>query len=155
TKGPAGAQRAKTISALYSQLVNYAKKYNIIIFSINHINKMPAIMGVPVKQYRGLRAGETIGGGERGIYLASNILRLDVIKSVGGASSSSVSLGDKITGHIAKASWIKSKSNSFSNTCELVYTNVAGYDQLLSTLWMGKETGDLRKSGNYYILDAY
>lgn len=155
TKGPAGAQRAKTISALYSQLVNYAKKYNIIIFSINHINKMPAIMGVPVKQYRGLRAGETIGGGERAIYLASNILRLDVIKSVGGASSSSVSLGDKITGHIAKASWIKSKSNSFSNTCELVYTNVAGYDQLLSTLWMGKETGDLRKSGNYYILDAY
>lgn len=153
TKGPAGAQRAKVISALYSQLVNYAKRYNIIIFSINHINKMPAIMGIPVKQYRGLRAGETIGGGERAIYLASNILRLDVIKSVGGASSSSVQLGEGITGHISIASWIKSKSNSKSNTCQLVYTNKDGYNPLLSSLWFGKEVGDLAKAGNYYYVN--
>lgn len=154
TKGPAGAQRAKVISALYSQLVNYAKRYNIIIFSINHINKMPAIMGIPVKQYRGLRAGETIGGGERAIYLASNILRLDVIKSVGGVSSSSVQLGEGITGHISIASWIKSKSNSKSNTCQLVYTNKDGYNPLLSSLWFGKETGDLAKSGNYFYVNG-
>ena len=155
TKGPAGAQRAKVISALYSQLVNYAKRYNIIIFSINHINKMPAIMGIPVKQYRGLRAGETIGGGERAIYLASNILRLDVIKNIGGKSASSVQLGDGITGHIAIATWIKSKSNSKSNSCQLVYTNDGGYNQLLSSLWFGKETGDLAKSGNYYYVNGY
>ena len=136
TKGPAGAQRAKIISALYSQLVNYAKRYNIIIFSINHINKMPAIMGIPVKQYRGLRAGETIGGGERAIYLASNILRL-------------------ITGHVAIASWIKSKSNSRSNNCQLVYTNQNGYDQLMSSIWFSKENGDLAKSGNFYYVNGY
>ena len=155
TKGPAGAQRAKIISALYSQLVNYAKRYNIIIFSINHINKMPTIMGIPVKQYRGLRAGETIGGGERAIYLASNILRLDVIKNVGGASASSVQLGDGIKGHVAIASWIKSKSNSKSNTCQLVYTNEDGYNPLLSSLWFGKENGDLAKSGNYYYVNKF
>ena len=151
----AGARRAKIISALYSQWVNYAKRYNIIIFSIHHINKSPAIMGVPTKMYRGLRAGETIAGGERAIYLASSILRLDVIKNVGGASTSAVNLGDGIIGHIAKATWIKSKTNSLRNECQLVYTNKNGYDPLLSTLWNAKEVGDLDKKGNYYYLRAY
>lgn len=155
TQGPAGARRARIISQLYSQLVNYAKKYNIIIFSINHINKQPPIMGVPVKQYRGLRAGETIGGGERAIYLAANILRLDVIKNVGGVSSSAVQLGDDIKGHISIASWIKSKSNSKSNTCQLVYTDRGGYDPLLSDLWFDKETGDLAKAGNFFYVNKY
>ena len=152
TKGPAGAQRAKVISALYSQMVNYAKKYNIIIFSINHINKMPAIMGIPVKQFRGLRAGETLSGGERAIYLSSSILRLDVIKSINSISSSAVNLGEDIKGHIAIASWIKCKSNSKSNTCQLAFTNMNGYDPLLSNLWNGKELGDLHKKGNFYFV---
>lgn len=155
TKGPAGAQRAKVISALYSQLVTYAKKYNIIIFSINHINKTPAIMGIPVKQFRGLRAGETIGGGERAIYLSSAMLRLDVIKSINPESASAVNLGPDIKGHVAIASWIKSKSNSKANTCQLCFTNQNGYDPLLSNLWQGKETGDLAKKGNYYFVDKY
>lgn len=155
TKGPAGAQRAKVISALYSQMVNYAKKYNIIIFSINHINKMPAIMGIPVKQMRTLRAGETISGGERALYLSSSILRLDVIKSINSVSSSAVNLGEDIKGHIAIASWIKCKSNSRANTCQLAFTNMNGYDSLLSNLWNGKEVGDLHKKGNFYFVDKH
>ena len=155
TQNTAGARRAKIITALYSQLVNYAKKYNIIIFSINHINKMLPVNGIPVKQYRGLRAGETIGGGEKAIYLSSNILRLDVIKNVSSEGSTSLNLGDDITGHVSIASWIKSKSNSMSNKCHLVYTNIAGYDPLLSCLVYGKETGDLSKSGNFYYLRDY
>lgn len=155
TKGPAGAQRAKVISALYSQMVNYAKKYNIIIFSINHINKMPAIMGIPVKQMRTLRAGESISGGERALYLSSSILRLDVIKSINSISSSAVNLGEGIKGHIAIASWIKCKSNSRANTCQLAFTNINGYDSLLSNLWNGKEVGDLHKKGNFYFVDKH
>ena len=152
TKNTAGARRAKIITALNSQLVNYAKRYNIIIFSINHINKMLPVNGIPVKQYRGLRAGETIGGGEKAIYLAANILRLDVIKNVGGQSSTSLNLGDGVKGHVAIASWIKSKSNSKSNQCQLVYTNQAGYDPLLSNLYFAKENGDLIKSGNGFCV---
>lgn len=153
TQNVAGARRAKIITALYSQLVNYAKRYNIIIFCINHINKTPPINGVPTKQYRGLRMGETINGGERAIYLTSTILRLDVIKNIGGVSSTAVNLGEGITGHIAIASWIKSKSNSKSNKCQLAYTNQGGYDPLLSNLWNGKETGDLKKAGNFFHLE--
>ena len=155
TKGPAGAQRAKVISALYSQLVNYAKKYNIIIFSINHINKTPSIMGIPTKMFRALRANESLSGGERAIYLSSSILRLDVIKSINSISSSAVNLGEDIKGHIAIASWIKCKSNSKSNTCQLAFTNINGYDQLLSNLWNGKEIGDLHKKGNFYFVDKH
>lgn len=154
-KGPAGAQRAKVISALYSQMVNYAKRYNIIIFSINHINKMPAMMGIPVKQFRGLRAGETIGGGERAIYLSSSMLRLDVIKSIGNKSASQVNLGDDVTGHVAIASWIKSKSNSKANNCQLVFTNINGYDNLLSSLWFAKEREELAKKGNKFYVNGY
>lgn len=155
TKGPAGAQRAKIISALYSQMVNYAKKYNIIIFSINHINKMPAIMGIPVKQAIFLKSSETIAGGERALYLSSSILRLDVIKSINSISSSAVNLGEDIKGHIAIASWAKCKSNSRKNTCQLCFTNMNGYDPLLSNLWNGKETGDLHKKGNFYFVDKH
>lgn len=155
TQNTAGARRAKIITALYSQLVNYAKKYNVIIFSINHINKMLPVNGIPTKQYRGLRAGETIGGGEKAIYLSANILRLDVIKNVSSEGSTSLNLGEDVTGHVAIASWIKSKSNSKSNKCQLVYTNDAGYDPLLSNLFYGKEVGDLTKSGNFFHLIKY
>ena len=151
----AGARRAKIITALYSQLVNYADRYNIIIFSINHINKMLPVNGMPVKQYRGLRAGETIGGGEKAIYLANSILRLDVIKNVSSVGTTSVNLGDDVKGHIAIASWIKSKTNSRSNNCQLVYTNRAGYDPLLSNLWQMKENGILKEAGRFLYLPGY
>lgn len=152
TQNTAGARRAKVITALYSQLVNYADRYNIIIFSINHINKMLPMNGIPVKQYRGLRAGETIGGGERAIYLATSILRLDVIKNVSSVGTTSINLGDSVTGHIAAASWIKSKSNSKSNSCQLVYTNLCGYDTVLSNLWNAKDKGRLVEKGRFLYL---
>lgn len=155
TMNTAGARRAKVITAMYSQIVNYAKKYNVIVFMINHINKMLPVNGIPVKQYRGLRAGETIGGGEKAIYLCANILRLDVIKSIGYDSATSLNLGDGVTGFISKAAWIKSKSNSKSNISFLCYTNKAGYDPLLSCLYQGKENGDLLKSGNFHYVKGY
>lgn len=155
TNNVAGAKRAKAITAMYSQLVNYAKKYNVIIFMINHINKLLPVNGMPTKQYRGLNMNETIGGGERAIYLCANILRLDVIKSIGTGTSTALDLGEGVYGFVAKAKWIKSKGNSLSNTCQLVYTNEAGYDPLLSNLYNGKETGDLKPVGRFFCVDGY
>lgn len=154
-QGTAGARRAKIISAMYSQLVNYAKKFNIIIFMINHINKMLPINGIQLKQYRGLKGGETINGGERAMYLTANILRLDVIKSIGYGTSTSLDLGPGITGFVAKAKWIKSKSNSKNGETQLVYTNEAGYDPLLSSLYYGKEVGDLPQQNHQLYIPGY
>lgn len=151
----AGARRAKIISALYSQLVNIAKKYNITIFSISHINKSLPINGIPTKQYRGLRAGETISGGERAIFLAANILRFDVIKSVGWQKSTQLNLGEDKNGFVSLASWIKSKSNSKNGTTQLVYTDAGGYDRLLSLIYTDKENGALGTSGNFFYVPGY
>lgn len=155
TQNTAGAKRAKNITAMYSQLVNYAKKFNIVIFSINHINKLLPVNGIPVKQYRGLNASETIGGGERAIYLSANILRLDVIKSIGTGTSTSLDLGEGVSGFIAKAKWIKSKGNSLNHACQLVYTNKAGYDPLLSNIYYGIETKDIQQIGRKFAIDGY
>ena len=151
----AGARRAKIISALYSQLVNIAKKYNIIIFSISHINKSLPINGIPTKQYRGLRAGETISGGERAIFLAANILRFDVIKAVGWRKSTELNLGEGVTGFVSLASWIKSKSNSKNGATQMVYTNAGGYDRLLSTIYTDISNGELEKKGNFYTVPGH
>lgn len=153
TQNTAGARRAKIISALYSELVNYAKRYNIIIFAINHINKMPAMMGIPVKGQNFLRGGETIGGGERAMYLCANVLRLDFIKRIDDSQASAVNLGPGVKGHISIASWVKSKSNSRKNSCQMVYTSENAYDPLMSTLWNAKEMNHLAKSGNFYYLN--
>lgn len=149
----AGMRRAKIISAIVTKLNTLAKRYNIIIFAVNHINIAAQMTMMPQpKQYRGLKQGETLNGGERAIYLSSNILRLDVFKEIGITKSSMVNFGEDITGFISRASWIKCKSNSRGNTAQLVYTNEFGYDPLLSNLWQAKEMGHLPKSGNYFYL---
>ena len=112
-------------------------------------------MGIPVRQVRFLRGGETVSGGERALYLSSSVLRLDVIKTISPDISSAVNLGEGIKGHITIANWAKCKSNSKSNTCHLCFTNTNGYDPLLSNLWQGKEMGDLHKKGNFYFVDKH
>ena len=155
-QNPAGAQRAKIISAIYTQLVSVAKKYNIVFFMVNHINKAPAMSFLPQpKQYHGLKQDETISGGERSMYLVTNILRLDRVKSIGTEKSSYLDLGEGVTGHVCLASFIKNKSNSRNNTCFLIYTNRRGFDPLLSTLYTAKERGDLQKVGNFFVLDNF
>lgn len=155
SRGSAGAQRARVINQLYTQMTNYASKYNILIVNIVHINKAPSMMGMPTRSSRMLNMGEAISGGERQLYLSMAALRIDVIKNVGGQSSSAVNLGDGITGFIAKMDWRKSKCNSKRNVCQMVYTNEGGYDQILSGLWQAKENNALSKKGNLYYLDRY
>ena len=152
----AGARRAQMITKLNTTLVNVAKKYNIIIFEISHINQAPQMSMMPVaKQYRALKQGETIAGGERQLYLATSILRLDWKKDVGTAKSSQENMGEGITGHVAEAQFIKSKSNSKGFATQLVYTNELGYDHFLCTAYNAIKTGDIKKIGNFYALDDY
>lgn len=148
-----GMRRAKVISAIVSKLNMIGRMYNIIIFSVNHINVAPQVSMIPqAKQYRGFKQGETLNGGERSIYLSSGILRLDVVKEIGTEKSSMVNMGDGVTGFISTAKWIKCKTNSKRNVAQLVYTSEFGYDPLLSNLWQAKEMGHLPKSGNFFYL---
>ena len=156
TQMTAGARRAQMIGKMNTMLVNMAKKYNIIIFEISHINVAPQMSMVPVaKQYRALKQGETIAGGEKQLYLATSILRLDYQKEVGTAKPSMKNLGEGVTGFITEARFIKTKSNSRGNSALLVYTNEKSYDPLISTMYQAMEAGDVLKVGNNYVLDDY
>ena len=150
----AGARKAKTIGALISYLVDYAKKYNIVIFSISHIGKsLPGPNGIPTKMAFFLRPGESIvGGGERGLYLASSMLRLDFFKGIGTEKATQLNLGDGITGREVIAQYVKCKTNSKNNPVKLAYTNLSGYDPLLSCLIHDKDNETLTKTGNFYCL---
>lgn len=155
TNNTAGARRARIISAIYSSLVNYAKYYNIIFICINHINTAPNMSFLPQpKQYHGLKVGETISGGERAIYLASNIGRMDKDGTIGGEKGK-YSFGEGIEGSVVKYTNIKSKTNKFGANCKLVYLNHLGYDPLYSTVWEAMCNGDLVQTGNSYVLDAF
>ncbi len=152
----AGARRARIISSIYSSLVNYAKYYNIIFICINHINTAPNMSFLPQpKQYHGLKVGETISGGERAIYLASNIGRMDKLKDIGGEKTSALNFGEGIEGTVVRYTNIKSKTNKFGANCQLVYLNSVGYDPLYSTMYEAMSNGDIEKSGNSFVLDRY
>lgn len=155
-QNPSGMQRAKRITAITHFLNMYASKYNIIIFSINHINIDSRMSAMPLpKQYRGLRQGETLNGGERAIYLASNIIRFDVVKSVGDDKASKLNLGEGVKGFVSVMSYIKCKTNSNESSVFTVYTNETTHDPLLSTLYNAKERGLLPKSGNFFYLNQF
>ena len=156
TQLTAGARRAQMIGKMNTMLVNVAKKYNIIIFEISHINVAPQMSIVPVaKQFRALKPGETIAGGEKQLYLATSILRLDFLKNVGTEKASMKNLGEGVTGFITEARFIKTKSNSRGFSANLVYTNEKSYDPLISTMYQAMEVGDVTKVGNNYVLDDY
>lgn len=156
TQMTAGARRAQMIGKLNTMLMNMAKKYNIIVFEISHINQQPQMtMMPPSKQYRALKPGETIAGGEKQLYLATSILRLDQRFWIGTEKASMKNFGEGVTGFITDAQFIKTKSNAKGSVVQLVYTEAMSYDPFLSTAYFAMQTGDLKKVGNNYILDDY
>lgn len=96
-----------------------------------------------------------ITGGEKAIYLASNILRLDWVKDIGGTKSSALNFGDGVEGFLSKAIHAKSKTNGFGSYTNLVYLNECGYDPMCSTLYEAMTVGDIASKGNNYYLDKY
>ena len=154
----AGARKAKVLGTLMSYLVDYAKKYNILILPVSHItNALPGPTGIPTMMAFFLRAGENLSGsgGVRGLYLASSILRLDYYKGIGTEKSTQINLGEGVTGRVVLAQFAKCKTNSKHNVVKLAYTNVSGYDPLLSSLIQDKEDDALAKSGNFFYLRDY
>lgn len=156
TQMTAGARRAQMIGKLNTMLVNVAKKYNIVIFEISHINQQPQMTMMPTaKQYRALKPGETIAGGEKQLYLATSILRLDQRFWIGTEKASMKNFGEGVTGFITDAQFIKTKSNAKGSIVQLVYTEKMSYDPFLSTAYFAMQTGDIKKVGNNYVLDDY
>lgn len=156
TNNMAGAQRAKRITGIITSMIEEAQRYNITFVIINHINKLiSAGYGPQPKQYRGLKQDESLGGGEKGLYMASNMDRLELVKVVGSIVPSHLNLGSDVEGALVKLTQIKSKTNVFGRSSHMIFTNEDSYNFLLSTLYEAILRGHIKKSGNFYVLDEY
>lgn len=133
---------------MFKQILPFAKKANILLFVINHINR--GIQTGFVQQARtlvGMGENETISGGRASIYLANNVLRL---KNKGMLKS------DKdfgINGNIINAEFYKSRTNASNVSCELIFDKAKGFSKVLTMLQFGLNNDIVKKKGNkYYVI---
>jgi len=153
----AGARMAKGISALVSLMTSLGKKYNITFHNINHINKAPNMSGfAQAKQYKGLKPEETVKGGERQLYLCTNIWRLDHKKIIADTNAvNKINLGKEAGGNVISCKIIKSKTNTFGGESTLVMLDDCGHDQLVSTVIDAMDREHIRRKGNFWYLEDY
>lgn len=153
----AGAQRAKRITTMMTIIVDVAQRYNINFAIINHINKNinTNSFGPVAKQYRGLKQDESLGGGERGLYLAAYMGRIDHVKDIDSEVPSAINMGEGISGAVVRLKQIKSKTNVFGFSTKLIHTNEDGYNFTLSALYEAIDRGWIAQKGYTYYLDKY
>ena len=144
----AAARNAKFNSEMFKQILPFAKKANIILFVINHINrKIETGFVKSARDIVGLGENEAISGGRASIYLANNVLRL---KNKGQLKK------DKdygINGHIIEAVFYKSRTNASNVGCELIFDKAEGFSKVLTMLQFGITNDFVKKKGNkYYVV---
>ena len=144
------ARVAKFNSEMFKQILPFAKKANIILFVINHINKKinTGFISKP-RDLVGLGEDEALPGGKAAIYLANNVLRL---KNKGSLSR------DKdygINGHIITATFYKSRTNASNVPVELIFDKSMGFSKTLTLLHFGINNEIVKKSGNKYYIPGH
>jgi len=114
---------AKANSMVFSRILPYLRKANIILLVVNHINaKIEINAAIHTKaQINYLKQDESIPGGNKPIYLANNIFKLE---------TGSKLLAEKeygFDGFTATLILVKSRSNKSGQTVELVYDQNRGF----------------------------
>lgn len=136
---------AKTNSAIFKRIVPKLKAANIILFVINHINPKVDInpFAKTKAQIGWLKPDETLPGGNAGLYLANNLIRVDD----GTKLKDSEGLG--VNGKIVEFTFIKSRSNLPGRAIPLLFTYDYGYDPILSLFIFLKSGGYIESKGAY------
>jgi len=135
---------AKAISRFYKQMMPIVKKYNLIVFVINHINKKIEIGGMPTQpQTMYLKMDESIPCGFAPLYYAHNIFKIVSAKKYKIED-------DGFDGFRARVELLKSRSNKAGKFCHLVYDQEIGFDPYLSLYDYLKEDKGLIGGRNPY-----
>lgn len=116
---------AKAISRFYKTTIPWVKKYNFIVFVINHINQK-ITMGTPTSpQTMYLKMDESLPGGVAPLYYAHNIFKIVAAEK---------RLVDKhgFDGFRARIELLKSRSNKAGKFCHLIYNQEIGFDPYAS-----------------------
>lgn len=117
---------AKAISRFYKSTIPLVKKYNMIVFVINHINQKINIGPMPTApQTMYLKMDETIPCGFAPLYYAHNIFKIVQDKKYSMDK-------DGMDGFRARVELLKSRSNKAGKSCHLIYDQMTGFDPYLS-----------------------
>ena len=136
---------AKTNSAIFKRIVPKLKAANIILFVINHINPKVDInpFAKTKAQIGWLKPDETLPGGNAGLYLANNLIRVDDSTKLKDTE------GLGVAGKIVEFTFIKSRSNIPGRAIPLLFTYDYGYDPILSLFIYLKSAGYIESKGAY------
>lgn len=149
TNNMAAARNAKFNSEMFKQILPFAKKANIIVFIVNHINRKIDVGFVKsARDIVGLGENESVSGGRASIYLANNILRL---KNKGQLK---IDKDYGINGYIIDASFYKSRTNVSQVSCELIFDKSKGFSKILTMLHFAINNNIAKKKGNKYYIDG-
>lgn len=140
---------AKAISRFYKQMMPIVKKYNFIVFVINHINKKIEIGGMPTSpQTMYLKMDETIPCGFAPLYYAHNIFKIVVDGKLKEEK-------DGIDGFRARVELLKSRSNKAGKSCHLIYNQETGFDPFLSLYDYLNEEGLIEGRNPYRYVKGF
>lgn len=118
---------AKAISRFYKQMLPMVKRYNFIVFVINHINKKIETGAMPTApQTMYLKMDEAIPCGFAPLYYAHNIFKIVVDEKF------FVEKGFPVDGFRARVEFLKSRSNKAGKSCNLIYDQANGFNPYLS-----------------------
>lgn len=136
---------AKAISRFYKQCMPLVKKYNLIIFVINHINAKIEIGPVATSpQTMYLKMDESVPGGAAPLYYAHNLFKIVMDKKL------FIDKDDMVDGFRARIELLKSRSNKAGKFCKLIYDQERGFDPYLSLYDFLKEETDVIAGRNPY-----
>ena len=146
----AATAAARAISTALNALTPLCKQANIIIFMINHINEDVSINPMMHKQTKTmyLKQGEAVPKGNKPLYAATNIIRIDDKKMTADKG------GFGVDGSMSTISLVKSRTSKPNRGTTLVFNYDTGFDPELSLFVMLKEAGRLNGAGvGYYFGD--
>lgn len=140
------------------RLIPQLKKTNTILFIINHLQDDIQMNQYEVKrkQMPNMKYGETIPGGSKGIYLASNIWKFESeehLRNVELSDYKSSEYKFQIEGFVVKVTLLKSRNNASGKSVSLVFDQHRGLNNILSNYILLERNGLARHhdKGNYTI----
>lgn len=116
---------AKAVAAFYKQNMASVRKYNLIVFVINHITTKIEInpMAKTQPQAMYLKMDEALPGGVAPMYFAHNIVKIV-------SSDKKNKEKDGYDGFLARFELLKARTNKSGSSCEMIYDQEVGYDKI-------------------------
>jgi RecA/RadA recombinase len=150
TGGMSNTAIAKVNTSIFKRIMDCITDVNIILIVVNHINaKVEIGYSKTQSQINYLDQDETVPGGNAPLYLSDCFIKL----ISGKKFKPDEEFG--INGFQVTVKLIKSRSNTAGKTCELVFDQVNGFNNILSNYLLLKDNGLIGGGGKGFYIKGY